>query len=260
MTSVESGKWNDQSPADRAWKCPPNLGRAARSAEQDRAAGGRANRLVGLDDGHVSLASVELKVYAKTRRIRAYVRWSDHGKYPTKYVGEVDRRTRRQNLAQGWREVIDRELLPPPATSSQSWASSRAVRSVMRGNRSRDTGPELALRAAVRAHGLGYRVDARPLPESRRRADIVFLGPKVAVFCDGCYWHGCPEHYRPARRNSEFWDQKIAGNMARDQETDRLLTDAGWDVIRIWEHEDPEPAARRIAEVVVGRRLKRPPP
>lgn len=154
--------------------------------------------------------------------------------------------------------MIDRELLPPPATPVRSWASSPAVRSVMRGNRSRDTRPELALRAAIRAHGLGYRVDARPLPESRRRADIVFVGPKVAVFCDGCYWHGCPEHFRPARRNSEFWEEKIAGNRARDLETDRLLTDAGWDVIRIWEHEDPELAARRIAEVVSTRRPKRP--
>jgi DNA mismatch endonuclease (patch repair protein) len=82
----------------------------------------------------------------------------------------------------------------------------------------------------------------------------VFLGARVAVFCDGCYWHGCPEHYRPASKNAEFWNSKIAGNRARDSETDHFLTEAGWLVIRVWEHEDPEVAATNIAEIVVSRR------
>ncbi|WP_366914369.1 very short patch repair endonuclease [Nocardia sp.] len=207
-----------------------------------------------LGNGRVSCASVELKVYAKTRRIRAYIRWSDNGKYPTKYVGEVDGRTRRQNLIQAWTLVCDKQLLRRPAEPSNSWASTPAVRSVMRANRGKDTRPELALRSAIRAHGLHYRVDMQPLPDIRRRADVVFVGPRVAVFCDGCYWHGCPEHYRPAQRNSDFWSSKIAGNKMRDRETDRLLIDAGWQVIRVWEHDNLEAAAGEIANAVRARR------
>lgn len=250
MDGRDKGKWNDRLPPDRAWRCRPGLSRAARAAEQDRAAGGHHNRLVDLGDGRISSASVELKVYAKTRRIRAYIRWSDHGKYPTKYIGEVDGRTRRQNLAQAWDLAKSRQLIPTPAEPTSSWASSPAVRSVMRANRARDTRPELALRSAIREHGLHYRIDIRPVSDIRRRADVVFLGAKIAVFCDGCYWHGCPDHYRPARRNSDFWTSKIDGNRTRDRETDQLLADAGWQVIRVWEHEDPRIAAARVVEAV----------
>ncbi|MEV4207809.1 very short patch repair endonuclease [Nocardia salmonicida] len=162
--------------------------------------------------------------------------------------------TRRENLRLAWRLVIERALLPHPTEVAKSWASSPATRAVMRANRRRDTDPELALRSALRGHGLGYRVDARPLPELRRRADVVFVGARVAVFCDGCFWHGCPDHYRPARRNGEFWAAKIAGNRDRDRDTDERLTNAGWVAIRVWEHEDPAAAADRIADVVVTRR------
>ncbi|WP_344955968.1 very short patch repair endonuclease [Actinomadura miaoliensis] len=137
---------------------------------------------------------------------------------------------------------------------AKSWASSPAVRSVMKANRGRDTRPELALRSAVHALGLRYRVDRRPISQLRRRADLVFTSAKVAVFSDGCYWHGCPDHHRPAKRNNEFWSEKIRTNQARDRETDRALSDEGWVVIRVWEHEDPRAAAERIAEVVRSRR------
>lgn len=120
----------------------------------------------------------------------------------------------------------------------------------MRGNKSRGTKPELALRSAVHALGMRYRVGLRPLPQVRRTADIVFTRAKVAVFLDGCFWHGCPEHHRPAKRNSEFWDTKIKGNIARDANTDSLLQEAGWRVVRIWEHEDPAEAARQIAHII----------
>ncbi|MDN2495880.1 very short patch repair endonuclease [Nocardia nova] len=126
----------------------------------------------------------------------------------------------------------------------------------MRGNRRRDTRPELALRECLWARGLRYRVDARPVPQLRRRADIVFVGPRVAVFVDGCYWHGCPEHHRPARKNAKFWESKIAGNRARDAETDDRLSEAGWAVIRIWEHEDPAVAATRVEDAVLQRRSR----
>ncbi|WP_308208969.1 very short patch repair endonuclease [Actinokineospora globicatena] len=135
-----------------------------------------------------------------------------------------------------------------------SWASSEAVRKVMRANRGRDTGPELALRSAIHARGLRYRVNFRPLPEVRRTADIVFTAQRIAVFLDGCYWHGCPDHHRPASKNSEFWSTKIAGNRARDADTDERLTSQGWTVIRVWEHEDSALAADRVEAAVRDRR------
>lgn len=122
----------------------------------------------------------------------------------------------------------------------------------MQGNKSRDTKPELALRSAVHALGLRYRVGMRPVPQIRRTADLVFTRAKVAVFLDGCFWHGCPEHHRPAKRNSDFWKSKIMGNVARDAETDARLHEAGWHVIRVWEHEDPCVAAKMIQEIVRG--------
>jgi DNA mismatch endonuclease (patch repair protein) len=89
-------------------------------------------------------------------------------------------------------------------------------------------------------------VAARPLPDLRRTADLIFSKPKVAVFVDGCFWHGCPEHLRESHKNAEFWRSKIQGNQIRDAETDRLLREAGWTVVRIWEHEDPDAAAARV--------------
>lgn len=147
-------------------------------------------------------------------------------------------------------DVEDSEDMGRDSRESGSWASSPAVRAVMRGNKGRDTKPELALRSAVHARGMRYRVGVRPVPQVRRTADIVFSRAKVAVFLDGCFWHGCPEHHRPAKRNTEFWDTKIKGNIDRDANTDALLRKAGWRVIRVWEHEDPAVAAERIAAAV----------
>ncbi|MYS73419.1 DNA mismatch endonuclease Vsr [Streptomyces sp. SID5926] len=124
----------------------------------------------------------------------------------------------------------------------------------MRANRGKDTAPELALRRLLHASGLRYRVDARPVPQVRRRADLVFPGVRVAVFVDGCFWHGCPEHYRPATRNAEFWQEKIEGNRSRDRETNEIFRAAGWSVIRVWEHEAPETAAELVSREVRARR------
>jgi DNA mismatch endonuclease, patch repair protein len=124
----------------------------------------------------------------------------------------------------------------------------------MQGNRRRDTGPELAVRRAVHALGLRYRVDARPIPSLNRRADLVFSRSRVAVFVDGCFWHGCPVHHTVSRTNARFWVNKVATNRARDAETDRFLTAASWTVIRVWEHEDPQTAAERIRQVVLASR------
>ncbi|MFB7572160.1 very short patch repair endonuclease [Streptomyces sp. NPDC056165] len=131
-----------------------------------------------------------------------------------------------------------------------SWASSDAARATMRANRSRDTKPELALRRAVHALGLRYRVSVRPLPSLRRTADLVFPRAKVAVFLDGCFWHGCPNHHTLAATNSEYWQEKVRRNRERDRDTSRRLAEAGWIVLRIWEHEDPGEAALKVAEAV----------
>jgi DNA mismatch endonuclease, patch repair protein len=124
----------------------------------------------------------------------------------------------------------------------------------MRSNKGRNTGPELAIRSLLHAAGLRYRVNRRPLAELRRTADIVFGPAKVAVFIDGCWWHGCPEHYQPAKTNGEFWSSKIDGNIRRDRETDAALTAAQWLALRFWEHEEPAACAKKVAETVAARR------
>src|SRR4051794_16485610 len=119
---------------------------------------------------------------------------------------------------------------------NESWASSPGVRRGMQANRGRDTKPEIAVRRAAHAAGLRYRVDHRPLPRINRRADLVFTRAQVAVFVDGCFWHGCPVHHTVAKSNATFWVEKVARTRERDAETDQLLLDAGWTVIRAWEH------------------------
>ncbi len=254
----EQGSWKDEIPLDSAWRGTPGLDRAARTAEQDHAAGGHERRLVDLGNGRTARASVELKVLPNTRRIRAYLRWSDKGRSPERYLGEVSEVTRAGNLEAAWRLATEQGHVNQPRTSGISWASSPAVRAVMQANRGRDTKPELALRSAVHRLGLRYRVDIAPLSGLRRRADLVFTRAQVAVFSDGCYWHGCPDHYRPAQRNSEFWSKKIAENRRRDQSTDAKLAAAGWQVIRVWEHEDPVEAATRVQAALRASRAHSP--
>ncbi|MEQ0559396.1 very short patch repair endonuclease [Amycolatopsis sp. NEAU-NG30] len=135
-----------------------------------------------------------------------------------------------------------------------SWATSSATRASMQANRRRDTKPELAVRSYVHALGLRYRVDVRPVPSLRRTADLVFARIKIAVFVDGCFWHGCPAHYKPPASNSDYWTAKISGNRNRDCETDNLLRQEGWTVVRVWEHDDPRLSAKRIAGIVERKR------
>ncbi|MFC2458793.1 very short patch repair endonuclease [Actinobaculum sp. oral taxon 183] len=137
----------------------------------------------------------------------------------------------------------------------ESWASSEQTRRSMQANRSRDTKPEIAVRRLLHAHGLRYRVDARPLPDLRRRADIVFTRLKIAVFIDGCFWHGCPEHGTATpKSHSDYWQEKIARNRERDAETNRALVDAGWVVLRYWEHEGAQEVAEAIEATVKSTR------
>ncbi len=116
--------------------------------------------------------------------------------------------------------------------------------------RQRDTGAELALRRELYKRNLRYRVDYKVIDRPRRVADIAFLGLKVAVFVDGCFWHGCPEHATWPNTNSDFWRSKIEANRARDENTNARLIAAGWHVVRVWEHELHTDAADRIERFV----------
>lgn len=135
-----------------------------------------------------------------------------------------------------------------------SWASSPAVRRSMLGNKSRDTKPELVVRKYLHAAGFRYRVHARPIKDWNRRADLVFPRAKIAIFVNGCYWHGCPKHYKEPKTNTAYWAKKIGRNVERDTETLKRLTNQGWMVISIWEHEDLIKRAQKIGVRIQKRR------
>ncbi|MGW6478000.1 very short patch repair endonuclease [Streptomyces sp. NPDC055059] len=120
---------------------------------------------------------------------------------------------------------------------------------------SKDTEAELAVRRLLHAAGLRYRVEY-PVPGmTRRRIDVAFTRPKVAVLIDGCFWHGCPQHSTHPKANAEWWRTKLDRNMARDRETTEHLIAAGWTVLRFWEHEDPKDVAERVMRAVRGQGL-----
>jgi DNA mismatch endonuclease, patch repair protein len=123
---------------------------------------------------------------------------------------------------------------------------------------SRDTHPELALRRELHRRGLRFRVSRRPLRALRSTADIVFGPVKVAVYVDGCFWHSCPEHATCPVSNGRWWEAKLARNRERDRATDAALTEAGWLVVRVWEHEQSVDAADRVEAVVRTRRGPNP--
>lgn len=127
------------------------------------------------------------------------------------------------------------------------------VRSQFRRQRTRDTAPERALRSALHTRGLRYRVDFAPI-RGRRRADIVFTRARVAVFVDGCFWHGCSLHRSIPAHNYRWWRDKIAANVRRDTHTVAALQSVGWAVMRIWEHDDMVEAAERVEAIVRERR------
>jgi len=124
----------------------------------------------------------------------------------------------------------------------------------MQGNPSKDTKPELAVRRLLQAHGLRYRVNVRPLSSLRRTADIVFPHKRIVVFIDGCYWHGCPEHYVPSKPNTDYWVPKVAANVARDNETTRVLSEAGWTVLRYWKSRPIGRRRRRLSRATCIRK------
>ncbi|MGV0646751.1 very short patch repair endonuclease [Mycolicibacterium sp. XJ2546] len=114
----------------------------------------------------------------------------------------------------------------------------------------RDTTPELELRHELSRRGLQFEVHGCPLPGFPREADVIFFAERVAVFVDGCFWHGCPTHTRGIHRAGSRWRDRIEENRIRDYDTNGRLTAAGWVVVRVWEHESPVLAADRVAEAV----------
>lgn len=132
-------------------------------------------------------------------------------------------------------------------------ASSAAVRKVMQGNRSEGTRPEAAVGSAMHQRGLRYRKHVRPDPALRCKADFVFRPARVAVFVDGCFWHGCPEHGRTPNDPSGYWAAKLRRNVERDRRNDAALAVADWKVLRFWEHDDPEAVAAAVERLVRSR-------
>ncbi|MEQ8276429.1 MAG: DNA mismatch endonuclease Vsr [Deltaproteobacteria bacterium] len=133
--------------------------------------------------------------------------------------------------------------------------SSPEAKRRMERTRRRDTRPELELRRCLYALGVrGYRIDAKVIDGLRRRADIVFRRLRLAIYVDGCFWHGCPEHATWPKANAAFWRDKIETNRCRDRDTNEKLAGAAWYVIRIWAHVDPVSAAETVSTLVFDRR------
>jgi DNA mismatch endonuclease, patch repair protein len=130
----------------------------------------------------------------------------------------------------------------PPLTEEVALRMKRQLR--------RDTACEMKIRRVLHANGYRYRVDVRPEPDLRCRADILFTRRRIAVFIDGCFWHACPEHGSWPRNNAEWWRNKITRNAGRDRENNSALVKKGWSVVRIWEHEDPETAVRKVTQLL----------
>lgn len=130
---------------------------------------------------------------------------------------------------------------------------SEVVRRQMEAQRRKDTSPEVALRKMLFADGLRYRVNYKVPGAPRRTIDIAFPSRRVAVFIDGCFWHGCPQHGLAPKHNGDWWASKLAKNHERDVETTGLLESQGWTVLRFWEHEDLTEEAARVKSVIANR-------
>ncbi len=138
-------------------------------------------------------------------------------------------------------------IKPPPLNPSVSAQMSRMPR--------RDTGPELALRRELHRRGLRFRVNHRALPGT---PDIALTRARLAIFIDGCFWHGCPEHGTLPRNNREWWRAKLEANRERDSRKDRQLEELGWSALHYWEHEDVTVIADDV-EALWRARTDRPP-
>lgn len=116
-------------------------------------------------------------------------------------------------------------------------ASSALVRRVMVANYGGNTTPERVLRGALRRAGMKFRREREVLTDLRCKADVVFPKERVCVFVDGCFWHGCRMHFSVPKTHSSWWKEKVEDNMRRDRRKTAQLRAAGWEVIRVWEHQ-----------------------
>jgi DNA mismatch endonuclease (patch repair protein) len=126
----------------------------------------------------------------------------------------------------------------------------------MRGNRSKDTAPEVALRSELHRRGLRFRKHVPVAPGLRFRPDIVFPRARVAVECLGCFWHRCPTHGVSPKTNASYWGPKLDRNVERDRQNAAALAALGWELVMVWEHESPIEAADRIEALVLVRRIE----
>lgn len=124
----------------------------------------------------------------------------------------------------------------------------------MRSVRQKGTQKELEIRSALHRLGMRFRIQVFPVDGLRRQADIVFRSERIAVFVDGCFWHSCPVHRTLPKSNTEWWRAKLEQNMLRDEDTNTKLSEAGWLVLRFWEHEDSNQVAKEIETIVKKRR------
>jgi DNA mismatch endonuclease (patch repair protein) len=135
-------------------------------------------------------------------------------------------------------------------------SSSSVVRRVMQANTGRETGPERIVRGFLHQCGLRFQNDRRPIPNLRCTADLVFPGARLCLFVDGCFWHGCPVHFRVPDSNSAWWAEKIEANRVRDRRNDAVLARDGWKVIRIWEHQVSGPYLAKL-EAIIRKRVQK---
>ena len=146
--------------------------------------------------------------------------------------------------------------LKGPSLARSGWETPAprddAIRRRMEATARRDTTPELRLRSALHRAGYRYWVDRSPLPGIRSRADLVFPRQRVAVFVDGCFWHGCLNHGTMPKNNREWWNHKLEANRARDERVSAALAAAGWTVVRIWEHEELDAALGRVRRALTS--------
>jgi DNA mismatch endonuclease (patch repair protein) len=118
----------------------------------------------------------------------------------------------------------------------------------MENARQRDTSIEVELASELHNLGLSFESNVAPVTGTRSRPDLLFAAARIAVFVNGCFWHGCPEHGTWPKHNAAWWRTKIEANRERDVKNDAVLTKAGWIVLRYWEHDDPCVAAQEIAQ------------
>ena len=138
-------------------------------------------------------------------------------------------------------------------------ASTSSVRHLMQSVPQTGTKPEKCIHEELVRRGLQPITKTRPIADLRVTVDFVFRPEKPCVFIDGCFWHGCPDHFKLPLTNSAWWAEKVSETVQRDRRQTAKLRDAGWLVVRVWEHENPNEAVDRIVAALVSRQVSQIP-